>query len=66
MMSHISIPVQLLLSDGDEMVTREETEEVKKWIVGSEFQLLRDSHHPFEKSNMEDLRSKMIEFIGKQ
>ena len=62
-MSKIEIPVQLLLADQDQMVSREETKQVHDWIKGSEFHLLDNSFHPLEKVSMEVLRRKIEAYV---
>lgn len=53
--SKIQCPVQLVLADQDQMVSKEETEEVHNHIPQSQFQVLSDSHHPIEKVNISAL-----------
>ena len=61
--SSINCPVQLLLADQDQMVSKEETEEVSHWIPQSQFHVVSESHHPIEKVNLSALKEFMVSFI---
>ncbi|MEM7296710.1 MAG: alpha/beta fold hydrolase [Bacteroidota bacterium] len=61
--SKVKCPVQLVLADQDQMVSKEETEDVNNWIPHSQFQTLSNSHHPIEKVNLSALQDYIISFI---
>lgn len=58
----INLPVLLLLGDNDKMVTKEETEAVQKVLPNSRFQLLEQTAHPIEKTDIAVLAGIIREF----
>ncbi len=62
-MSQINIPVQLCLADQDQMVSKEETEEVNAWLVNSRFHIISESKHPIEQTNLTALAETVRSFI---
>lgn len=58
--SEISIPVTLLLGDGDKMVSREETEHAAKNIPGAKFEMLPATQHPIEKVDLLSLQTILL------
>lgn len=62
-MSCVQCPVQLLLGDQDEMVSKEETEEVLSWIPNASFSILSNSKHPIERVDLTALTQKITDFV---
>jgi pimeloyl-ACP methyl ester carboxylesterase len=62
-MSQIAIPVQLCLADQDQMVSKEETEEVNAWFPNSRLSIIPDSKHPIEQTNLTALAETVRSFI---
>lgn len=62
-MKQINIPVQLCLADQDQMVSKEETEEVNAWIPNSRFHFIPDSKHPIEQTNLTALAETVRSFM---
>ena len=58
----INLPVLLLLGYNDKMVTKEETEAVQKVLPNSRFQLLEQTAHPIEKTDIAVLAGIIREF----
>ncbi|SNT18962.1 Pimeloyl-ACP methyl ester carboxylesterase [Ekhidna lutea] len=62
-MSQINIPVQLCLSDQDQMVSKEESEEVNALLMNSRLHIIPESKHPIEQTNLTALAEKVRFFI---
>ena len=62
-MSSIQIPVQLCLADQDQMVTKDETEEVNGWLSNSRIRIIEESKHPLEQTNLTTLSESIRSFI---
>ncbi len=65
-MKNAECSVLLLLADQDEMVSQEETEEVKGWLPQAEFSILTNSKHPIEKVDLNQLAVKIKTFVKSQ
>jgi len=61
-MSQINIPVQLCLADQDQMVTKEETDEVHSWLPDSRIQSIAKSKHPIEQTDLTALAETIRSF----
>jgi esterase/lipase len=59
----INHQIKIGLADSDEMVTREETEEIVNALSKSHFYALSNSKHPIEKVNLEQLVHEIKEFL---
>lgn len=59
---NIKVPVRLMLGDQDEMVSREETNKVDQLLPNSEFFLLENTPHPFEKVDHSNVAGLVKEF----
>jgi pimeloyl-ACP methyl ester carboxylesterase len=59
----ISIPVLLSVGDRDAMVTIAETEKIHRLIPNSEFVVLRDTIHPIDRVNQEELAKRIKEYF---
>lgn len=60
----INIPVLLLLGDNDKMVTKEETTAVQQQVPNADFQLLQNTAHPIEKTDLQQLASVIRNFCN--
>lgn len=60
----ITIPVLLLLGDTDKMVSREETAAVQEQLPNADFQLLQNTAHPIEKTDIHLLASVVRNFCN--
>ncbi|NCU03301.1 MAG: alpha/beta hydrolase [Chitinophagaceae bacterium] len=60
----ITTPVCLLLGDNDKMVTKEETTAVQQRLPNAEFQLLQNTAHPIEKTDLQQLASVIRNFCN--
>ena len=63
-MSQINIPVQLCLADQDQMVSKEETEDVNNWLPDSRIQSIAESKHPIEQTDLTALAETVRSFIN--
>ncbi|WP_425392761.1 alpha/beta fold hydrolase [Ekhidna sp.] len=62
-MRQVDIPVHLCLADEDQMVSKEETEEVNEWLPNSRILSITESKHPIEQTNLTALAESVRSFI---